>query len=1160
MTSISTRSGLGTIGYFANVSIRFGGSETARSASAGSIGGAKPADVQTAAEKAAAAFVDALRQLRVSTQPSYTMRYVHGADRPASIVSDLSVSPYRGIASTLRTTECINTQADTTRVSSSALDFDLTPRTSVLQSAQLGLDITSPSRASVLSSAGGLGLDITSAERASLLSSSGALGLDVTSPERSSQIESTDEMNSSPTSLSSYDLNITGGIHAELSGSYSGTSGSLRVKLKGLTSIGTSAKSISADLLDAQGHVIGNFTGKVVAGQAVSFGASGVTARFTAGLAVAGGTSAAATVSQTPTTVDANAAFDGAWGIAPVFENFQVVTAGSFTINGTTVNVAANDTINAVVARINATVSGITAVVSADKVILTTNNSSEDVITLAGDTSGFLAATKLASATTTAGNIRDDRQVLSKTSQFGAVTDGSFKINGTSITVNANTDTLDSIVSRINASNAGVTSAYDSAQDRLVLTSTSNSEDQIDVSGDTSGFLSAAKLASSNTVRGNIRDDQQVLAKTSQFGAVTSGSFEINGVSIAVNKDTDTITSLLSRINAANAGVTASFDSNANKLVLSGTTASEDDIAITNDTSGFAAAAQWATADTVRGNLSDDQQVLAKTSQFAGVASGAFAINGVSISLNRSTDSLSSLITRINAANAGVTASYDSAADRMALTSQSPSENDIVVDGDTTGFLATTGLASSNTTRGNVADDQQVLADTTQFAGIVNGAFSVNGVSIAVDRTADTFDSIVDRINQAGAGVTASYDRTTDRLSIASNVAGAAVSLGDDTSGFLDAVHESAGAWGTHVNADAAFNGTGAGAPLLDPSQSVHAGTFTVNGVRIDVAANDSVNSVLAKITASHAGVQATYDDNAQTIALANRASSATPITLANDTSGFLAAMKLDHSVLSSVGENGSSALDTALSKLPAFSRVTAGTVTVNGVSLSVDPSTTTVRDFVSRLDALTGVSASIDGSRLKVSADRLADSLSVTRDTSGLWSAVGGTLGTAAAVTGAHRLVKIASGPETSSNASQVATSLARAIDTMNLAIDLTNPDEGETASRRGKLETALGTAISGLNARGIEGLSITKDKGKFKIAVDSEKLTASLTSAGDASGAAIDTIAAAVKSSFASIGKDAADFVAGSAVNIPADRSASNLLADQVKAKFLTARLANS
>ena len=75
MTSISTHAGLGIIGYFANVSVRFGGSRATREARlTATIGGAKPADARNAADQAATAFVEALRQLRVSSDASYSMK------------------------------------------------------------------------------------------------------------------------------------------------------------------------------------------------------------------------------------------------------------------------------------------------------------------------------------------------------------------------------------------------------------------------------------------------------------------------------------------------------------------------------------------------------------------------------------------------------------------------------------------------------------------------------------------------------------------------------------------------------------------------------------------------------------------------------------------------------------------------------------------------------------------------------------------------------------------------------------------------------------------------------------------------------------------------------------------------------------------------------
>src|SRR5262249_25681442 len=149
------------------------------------------------------------------------------------------------------------------------------------------------------------------------------------------------------------------------------------------------------------------------------------------------------------------------------------------------------------------------------------------------------------------------------------------------------------------------------------------------------------------------------------------------------------------------------------------------------------------------------------------------------------------------------------------------------------------------------------------------------------------------KINAAGAGVTATYDLGRDKLEITPNTPGASLVLDQDTSGFLAAMKIDLGATGTTANANASFDGSGSSAPMLD--SAVTAGSFTVNGVAIDVAANDSIASVLAKITNSSAGVTATLSNDR--VALTTKSASDQDIRLENDTSGFLAAMKLDQSV-----------------------------------------------------------------------------------------------------------------------------------------------------------------------------------------------------------------------------------------------------------------------
>src|SRR5205085_2019105 len=123
-------------------------------------------------------------------------------------------------------------------------------------------------------------------------------------------------------------------------------------------------------------------------------------------------------------------------------------------------------------------------------------------------------------------------------------------INGVSISINKNTDSLSSIISRINNAGAGVTAAYDSTIDKLVLAGNANSEDLINVGGDTTGFLTAAYLATNNTMRGHLSEDAVAFYDLSRFSGVTNGSFVVDGKTIAVGRS-DTIQSIVSRINTS---------------------------------------------------------------------------------------------------------------------------------------------------------------------------------------------------------------------------------------------------------------------------------------------------------------------------------------------------------------------------------------------------------------------------------------------------------------------------------------------------------------------------------------------------------------------------------------------------------------------------------
>ncbi len=100
---------------------------------------------------------------------------------------------------------------------------------------------------------------------------------------------------------------------------------------------------------------------------------------------------------------------------------------------------------------------------------------------------------------------------------------------------------------------------------------------------------------------------------------------------------------------------------------------------------------------------------------------------------------------------------------------------------------------------------------------------------------------------------------------------------------------------GSSVNPDNPFNGTGSQDPNFDPDVPVVTdGSFTVNGVTINVSSSDSLNSVLNKTTNSAAAVTATFDPVSEKIVLLQKTpGSSNQIILGNDSSGFLEATKL---------------------------------------------------------------------------------------------------------------------------------------------------------------------------------------------------------------------------------------------------------------------------
>lgn len=176
------------------------------------------------------------------------------------------------------------------------------------------------------------------------------------------------------------------------------------------------------------------------------------------------------------------------------------------------------------------------------------------------------------------------------------------------------------------------------------------------------------------------------------------------------------------------------------------------------------------------------------------VTDGQFELNGVIISVSAS-DSINSVLGRINSSAAGVTASFDGATERIQLTQQTTGSAPTISFGvDTSGFLVATKLDGAVVVDGtdSVSGDQRALDQVSMFSSVQSGALSINDSSIAFDVQNDSLAQIIDRINLSDAGAEAALD-TSPRFSIRSANPLQALVIGSDATGLLNALQISDG-------------------------------------------------------------------------------------------------------------------------------------------------------------------------------------------------------------------------------------------------------------------------------------------------------------------------------------------------------------------------------
>src|SRR6266542_752429 len=289
-----------------------------------------------------------------------------------------------------------------------------------------------------------------------------------------------------------------------------------------------------------------------------------------------------------------------------------------------------------------------------------------------------------------------------------------------------------------------------------------------------SRLATATALSSSLPMSLGVDDGSMSGAKLSASGlsiAPTAGTFTVNGVAISVDPAVDTLADVLNRITTqttaapGTVGVTATLvnDANGNPNAIQLTPAGGNTQAVqlgsVGDTSNFLSAAHLVATGITGGGVAgtvttnaplSSTQAGGKLSAGRFVAgtldtSGRFTINGTTIQWS-ATDSMSTVLNRINTSKAGVSATDDAVNDKVSLVNvttgnQTMTLSDTAHAAGKIGFLQALGLNASNQVAGQTAQyqlTQNGVAGPTLYSNSNSISNVVPGVSLTLAGTGNT--------------------------------------------------------------------------------------------------------------------------------------------------------------------------------------------------------------------------------------------------------------------------------------------------------------------------------------------------------------------------------------------------------------------------------------
>jgi flagellar hook-associated protein 2 len=298
----------------------------------------------------------------------------------------------------------------------------------------------------------------------------------------------------------------------------------------------------------------------------------------------------------------------------------------------------------------------------------------------------------------------------------------------------------------------------------------------------------------------------------------------------------------------------------------SGTTPGNYSIAVTG----------LATASTLMGatrisqplNSSDDVSglTIANLATAQPVTAGTFTVNGEPVTVTTS-ESLADVFTAIGNATGGtVTAGYDSGSDSVTLTSTA---GPIVLgaDNDTSNFLQEMKLQNNGTNQIsssarvgslNVNDSIATCGLLTPLTGLDssgNGSLVINGVTIDYNANTDTLGTLLSRITNSNAGVTATYNATDNQVILTNSATGdtgmgVSDSAGNNLMAALGLTSAAGATLVTGANAKYSVNG---GPVQTSASNTLSPTALGVPGLTVTV---DTLDTQTIEVATNTSGIQ----------------------------------------------------------------------------------------------------------------------------------------------------------------------------------------------------------------------------------------------------------------------------------------------------------------